>query len=206
VTEVRVNAKSARADVHDALSAVPGTHALLVKALENLASAGVGVPARVAADVLLTVSTAPHLDETVAFFADRGATRFALWLLYAGDVAAGEADVAHEVPRIADLVPAIERAARVAEQRGIELVSFHTPPCTLPESLRRLWKPAAELDMEVVDPGGQAFALETSPYEGSGHIGACKGCAASARCGGPRADYLRLHGASEIRALGSVVP
>ncbi len=138
VTEVRVNAKSARAEVHDALSAVPGTHGLLVKALEHLASHG----ARVAADVLLTGSTAPHLDETLTFFADRGVKRFALWLLYAGDAAAGtdarQADVAREVPRIADVVPAIERAARVARERGLELLSFHTPPCTLPAGLRSL--------------------------------------------------------------------
>jgi cyclic pyranopterin phosphate synthase len=202
VTEVRVNAKSAREGVHDALSAAPGAHALLVRGLENLASRG----ARVAADVLLAVSTAPHLDETVTFFADRGVKRFALWLLYAGDAGADAADVAREVPRIADIVPAIERASRVADERGLELVSFHTPPCTLPEGLRRLWQPAQELDMQVVDPGGHAFALETSPYEGSGQIEACAGCPASSRCGGPRADYLRLHGAGEIRALGSTTP
>jgi MoaA/NifB/PqqE/SkfB family radical SAM enzyme len=202
VTEVRVNAKSARADVHDALSAVPGTHALLVRALSNLASHG----ARVAGDVLLACSTAPHLDETVAFFADRGVKRFALWLLYAEDTGAGDAEVAREVPLIADVVPAIARAARVADERGIELVSFHTPPCTLPAELRRLWQPAQDLDMTVVDPGGHAFALETSPFEGAGRIAACSGCAASGRCGGPRADYVRLHGAGEIGALGSAVP
>jgi MoaA/NifB/PqqE/SkfB family radical SAM enzyme len=200
VSEVRVNAKSARADVHDALSAVPGTHALLVKGLENLGSLG----AKVAADVLLTASSAPHLDETVAFFADRGVKRFALWLLHAGDAQAGEAAVAREVPRIADLVPALDRAAKVAGERGVELVSFHTPPCTLPAGLRRLWLPARDLDMTVVDPGGHSFALETSSYEGSGQIAACAGCAAADRCGGPRADYVRLHGAGEIRALGSV--
>jgi MoaA/NifB/PqqE/SkfB family radical SAM enzyme len=206
VTDVRVNAKSARAEVHDALSAVPGTHALLVQGLENLANlATLATPGvRIAADVLLTCATAPHLDETVAFFADRGVTRFALWLLHAGDTEGGEAEVAREVPRIADLVPALERAAKVAQDRGVELVSFHTPPCTLPADLRRLWLPARDLGMTVVDPGGHAFALETSSFEGSGHVEACVGCAAGGRCGGPRADYLRLHGASEIRALGSV--
>jgi cyclic pyranopterin phosphate synthase len=197
VTEVRVNAKSARAEIHDALSAAPGTHALLMTALENLASSG----ARVAADVLLAGSTAPHLDETVAFFADRGVKRFALWLLYAGDVGADAADVAREVPRIAEIVSAIERAARVAREREVELVSFHTPPCTLPHELRWIWQPAQELDMQVVDPGGRAFPLETSAYEGSGHIEACAGCSAQRRCGGPRADYLRLHGGGEFGAL-----
>ncbi len=200
VTEVRVNAKSARADVHDALSAVQGTHALLVRALENLATHRAGV----AADVLLAASTAPHLDETVAFFADRGVKRFALWLLYAGDTTAGSVAVEREVPRIADLLPALGKAARVARERGVELVSFHTPPCTLPPELRHLWQPAVDLGMTVVDPAGHAFALETSPFEGGGHVDACTGCAAGPRCGGPRADYVRLHGASEVRALGSL--
>jgi MoaA/NifB/PqqE/SkfB family radical SAM enzyme len=201
VTEVRVNAKSARAEVHDALSGRDGAHALLVTALENLAALGVPI----AADVLLTRATASHLDETVAFFADRSVRRFALWLLFAGDVSDGE-HVAREVPRIADLVPALERAARVARERGVELVSFHTPPCTLPSGLRSLWLPARDLAMTVVDPGGHSFALEASPYEGGGHIEACAGCmfAGTGQCGGPRTDYLSLHGASEVRALSSI--
>jgi len=203
VTEVRVNAKSAHAEVHDTLSAVPGTHALLVRGLENLATGS----ARVAADVLLAASTAPHLDETVGFFADRGVKRFALWLLYAGEIGeetTATGKVGRQVPRIADLVPAIEKAAGVAARRGVELVSFHTPPCTLPASLRHLWLPATSLSMTVVDPGGHSFALETSPYEGGGHIPACEGCVAADRCRGPRTDYVQLRGAGEFGALGSL--
>jgi MoaA/NifB/PqqE/SkfB family radical SAM enzyme len=196
VTEVRVNAKSARAEVHDRLSGEAGAHALLLRALENLGPLGV----RVTADVLLARSTAPHLEETVAFFADRGVRRFALWLLYVDDVRdAGES----EVPRIADIVPALERAHAIARSRGLELVSFHTPPCTLPQALRATWQPAKDLGIEVVDPGGHRFALHASPFEGGGHVEACAGCGFRDRCGGPRADYLRLHGAGEFRALSS---
>jgi molybdenum cofactor biosynthesis enzyme MoaA len=203
VTDFRVNAKSARAEIHDALVSVPGSHALLVQGLGNLAHIG----ATVAADVLLTRATAPHLEETVTFFADHGVSKFALWLLFADDklVEPGDPrDVAGEVPRIANLVDAMRKAATAARVRGASLVSHHTPPCTLPPDLRALWQPAADLAMTVVDPGGHAFALETSPYEGAGLISACAGCAAAARCGGPRTDYLRLHGASEIAALGSL--
>ncbi len=196
VTEVRVNAKSARAEVHDRLSGEAGAHALLLRALENLGPLGV----RVTADVLLTRSTAPHLDETVAFFADRGVRRFALWLLYSGDV--GDA-CESEVPRIADIVPALECAHAIGRSRGLELVSFHTPPCTLPQALRTTWQPARDLGIEVVDPGGHRFALDASPFEGAGHVEGCAGCAFRDRCGGPRADYLRLHGAGEFRALSS---
>ena len=200
VTEVRVNAKSSRADVHDRLSGEQGAHALLIRAVENLSALAV----RVTADVLLAQSTAGHVDETIAFFADRGIHRFALWLLYAEDVEGGHAEtVAREVPRIADLVPALERAIAIADARGLSLVSFHTPPCTLPAALRSIWQPARDLAIDVVDPGGHRFALEASPFEGSGHVESCAGCAVRDRCGGPRADYVRLHGAGEFRALSS---
>lgn len=199
VTEVRVNAKSHRADVHDRLSQVDGAHALLLTALENLAALGTPV----AADVLLTVSTAGELDETIAFFADRGARRFALWLLSAAD-AQDDPLVAGEVPRIADLLPSLERAARLAHARGLELVSFHTPPCTLPPSLRSLWLPARDLAMTVVDPGAHTFALEASLFEGGARVDACAACVARHRCAGPRADYLALHGAAEFHELSSV--
>jgi MoaA/NifB/PqqE/SkfB family radical SAM enzyme len=196
VTEVRVNAKSARAEVHDRLSGEAGAHSLLLRALENLFPLGV----RVSADVLLARSTAQHLDETVAFFADRGVRRFALWLLYSSDV---HDDCESEVPRIADMVPAFERTHAISRSRGLELVSFHTPPCTLPQSLRTTWQPARDLGIEVVDPGGHRFALHASPFEGGGHVEGCAGCAFRDRCGGPRADYVRLHGAGEFRALSS---
>lgn len=194
VTDVRVNAKSARADVHDRLSGEEGAHALLVRALENLST----LPVRVTADVLLARSTAPHLDETVAFFADLGVRRFALWLLYGGD-----ASVDDEIPRISDVVPAFERAHALARSRGLELVSFHTPPCTLPATIRGAWQPAKDLAIEVVDPGGHRFALHASPFEGGGHVESCTGCVFGDRCGGPRVDYVRLHGAGEFRALSS---
>jgi MoaA/NifB/PqqE/SkfB family radical SAM enzyme len=200
VTEVRVNAKSARAEVHDRLSGEQGAHALLLRALENLG--GLAAPHLViGADVLLARSTAPHVDETLGFFADRGVRRFALWLLFSGDSSGDEG--ADEVPRISDVVPALERAQSVARDRGLELVSFHTPPCTLPPPLRAIWQPASDLGIEVVDPGGHRFALHTSPFEGGGHVAACAGCGFADRCGGPRADYVRLHGAGEFRALSS---
>jgi molybdenum cofactor biosynthesis enzyme MoaA len=198
VTEIRVNAKSHRAAVHDALSRVEGAHALLVRALGNLAALGV----RVAADVLLTRTTAPELPATVAFLADHGVRAVALWLLSAFD--ADEA--ASEVPRIADLLEPLASAAEVARSRGVALASFHTPPCTLPVELRTLWLPAADLALTVVDPGGHAFSLESSPFEGGAPLEACDACAMRGRCRGPRKDYLDLHGASEFRALSSSLP
>ena len=192
VTDVSVNVKSHVAEVHDRLSGVDGCHALLVAALEALAARD----ARVSADVLVTKTTMVDLPETVRFFAARGVRRFVLWLLSAADSAAREVD--DEVPRIADVVPHLTRAASVAKDLSVELVSLHTPPCTLPGELRSVFLPASSLALLVVGPDGRSFPLEESSFEGGAYVEACAACVERGRCGGPRADYLRLHGAREI--------
>lgn len=196
VTDVSVNAKSHRAELHDRLSGgVDGAHALLVKALDNLADRDV----RLAADVLLTNETIVELPETIRFFAERGIQRFVLWLLSAADVE--DEAVRQAVPRLADVAARLEEAKRVANERGVELASLHTPPCTLPEALRDLFAPARELDLLVVGPDARAFALEDSPFEGGAYVAACDACAARTRCGGPRRDYREIHGDAEFVAI-----
>jgi hypothetical protein len=180
--------------VHDALSRKEGTHALLLSALHELARTSL----RRHADVLVTRSTAPDLAETVRTFAARGVGRFTLWLLSAADLA--DPDVEIEVPRIADLHEHLRRAAAAADAARVELVTLHTPPCTLPDGLRGLWQSARELRLEVVDPSGRAFPLETSAFEGSPYP-PCHTCDLHTRCAGPRADYLRLHGESEFAPI-----
>lgn len=195
VTDVSVNVKSHRADTHDRLSRADGCHALLVEALRGLAARSV----RVTADVLLARSTIVDLAEIVPFYASLGVKRFVLWLLSAADV--DERDVADEVPRIADLIPYLARAAEAARAADVELVSLHTPRCTLPPKLRPLFEPASSLDLVVVGPDARAFPLEESPFEGGAYVAACATCSERSRCGGPRADYLRIHGDREFTAI-----
>jgi MoaA/NifB/PqqE/SkfB family radical SAM enzyme len=195
VTEVRFNVKSHRADVHDRLSGGEDAHRLMLEALGGLAGSGV----RLVADVLLTRSTAPDLPETVAFFAARGVESFVLWLLSAAD--SSEARVAGEVPRIAGLVPELAEARSEARRAGASIESLHTPPCTLPPPHRDLFAPASRLSLLVVGPDARPFALEESPFEGGAYVAACGSCAARPGCGGPRADYLAIHGDAEFVAL-----
>jgi MoaA/NifB/PqqE/SkfB family radical SAM enzyme len=194
LTDVSLNVKSYRADVHDALSRGAGTHALLIAALGRLAS----TPLRRSADVLLTRTTAPDLPETVRVFAGYGITRFTLWLLSAADIP--DADVAAEVPRIAELHAPLRAAAAAAAAAGVELRSWHTPPCALPADLRPLWQSARDLRLEIVDPSGRTFPLESSSFEGSAHP-PCRSCELDGECGGPRTDYLALHGPDEFVPL-----
>ncbi len=195
VTDVSVNVKSHRAETHDRLSRADGCHALVVDALRHLATRGVAVNA----DVLLARSTIADLPDVVPFYASLGVKRFVLWLLSASDV--NERDVADEIPKIADLVPHLARAAEAARVAGVELVSLHTPPCTLPRELRPLFEPASSLDLVVVGPDARAFALEDSPFEGGAYVATCAECTERSRCGGPRADYLRMHGDAEFSAI-----
>jgi MoaA/NifB/PqqE/SkfB family radical SAM enzyme len=198
VTEVRLNVKSHAADVHDRLSGGERCHALLLEALDGLAPArDRGV--RVVADVLLARSTLGDLAATVTFFAARGVGAFVLWLLSAADAPAPE--VRAEVPRIADVVPALGEARAAAARAGAELSSLHTPPCTLPPELRELYLPASALALSVVGPDARAFPLEASRFEGNAFAPACARCAARPRCGGPRADYLAIHGDRELLPL-----
>lgn len=191
VTEVRVNVKSHRADVHDRLSRGE-CHALLLAALEGLVAERVSL----SADFLLTRTTAPDLPDAVSFYSARGVRRFVLWLLSASDVADDEVD--SEVPRLSDLVPYLGAAAERAREAGIGLQSLHTPPCTLPVELRSLFTPASSFGLVVAGPDGQTFPLESSAFEGGAFLEGCGRCLARPSCGGPRADYLRIHGAADF--------
>jgi MoaA/NifB/PqqE/SkfB family radical SAM enzyme len=195
-TGVRLNVKTHEAAEHDRLSGSDGAHALLEQALRSLEE----LPLSIAADVLLTRSTLASLPATVAWYASRGVRAFSLWLLSAADNP--DPAVRAEVPRIGELVPLLAEAAAQARVAGAVLETLHTPPCSLPEALRPLWKPAASWGLVVVDPSGSPFALERSPFEGGEYLPGCAACSARASCPGLRADYLAIHGDDGFVPLG----
>jgi MoaA/NifB/PqqE/SkfB family radical SAM enzyme len=194
VTEVRVNVKSHRAILHDRLSRGE-SHAHLLTALDGL----VGTAVVVSADVLLTRSGLPDLADTISFYAGKGVTRFVLWLLSAAD--SSEAEVLAEVPTFSEIAPHLALAAERATATGVAIESLHTPPCTLPSELRHLFSPAATLSLTVTTPEGRTFPLAESSFEGGAFLDGCERCAARQGCGGPRSDYIRLHGVAEFVPL-----
>lgn len=195
VTEIRFNVKSYRPEVHDRLSGDVPSHALAMQAIESLA----GAPVRLVADVLLARGTAADLPQLVNDLGSRGVKSVALWLLSAAD--ANDDHVRAEVPRIADLAPLLAAAKANADRAGVKLTTLHTPPCTLPAELRGLFAPASELGLLVVGPDARPFPLEDSPFEGGAYTKACWQCMARRACGGPRADYVAIHGDAEFVAL-----
>lgn len=194
-TDLSFNVKSHRADVHDALGRSPGSHELLLKALANVSALDVSL----AADVLLARSSLPELPATIDAFAERGIRRFTLWLLSAAD--SDDAEVTREIPSFAELAAPLHEAFEVAARRGVELSSLHTPPCTLAAEHRARYLPAARLRLQVVDPSGRSFPLETSPFEGGRWVEGCARCSARQGCAGLREDHLRLHGSGDLAPL-----
>lgn len=194
-TDLSFNVKSHRAEVHDALGRSPGSHELLLKALANVSTLDV----LLAADVLLSRSTLPDLATTIDAFAERGIRRFTLWLLSAAD--SDDAEVTREIPSFAELAAPVQAAFEVAARRGVELFTLHTPPCTLLPEHRAKYLPAAKLRLQVVDPSGRSFPLESSPFEGGRRIDECSRCSARRGCAGLRDDHLRLHGPAGVVAI-----
>jgi hypothetical protein len=195
VTEFRLNLKSCHADLTDHLSQSPGTFAHIEQALSNLQ----GIPVKLSGDVLLTRETVTHLQSTLEHYHQRGVVTFWLWWLSAWDNPAPH--VAEQVPQIADSIQELTKSHAWAQTNDVELWSLHTPPCSLPENLRVIWKPAIDLELTVIDPGGSPFRLEQSPFEGGTKVAACSSCPAWGKCQGARNDYVAIHGESEFIGL-----
>lgn len=196
LTSVRLNLKSADPQLHDTLCQVPGAHALLDRALDALAPAGLSL----LGDVLLTHDTAPGLAATVARYAARGVRVFSLWMLSAHD--SPDPAVRAQVPSIRELHPHLA-AAHAAAPPGVIVETLHTPWCTLPSPLRPLYRPAADWGLVVVDPSDRPFSLDASPMEGGAYLPTCDACARRPGCPGPRADYVAIHGSDEFQALAT---
>lgn len=193
VTEVAFAIKGADAETHDRLTRTPGAHALLLDGIAAAREAGLALEG----DVLVYRDNAAQLPAVVARYTPLGVGCYRVWLLSSAD-----ADVADQVPRIADVVPHLRAAMDLARSpRADFITSLHTPPCTVPRSHHGCLFFAPDLAMRICNPGGHEFMLEASPMEGGAYLPGCDGCAMRARCGGPRRDYLAAHGGDEFRPL-----
>lgn len=195
LSEVAFAIKGASAETHDHYTRTPGSHALLLKAVDVAREAGLALEG----DLLVYRGNVHELPDVVRGFHARGLSRFRIWLLSAVDRAS---EVVDEVPAIREVVPALREAIALGLSDEPDfIVSLHTPPCTLP---RELWGArffAPELDLVVENPGNHSFRLEESPIEGGHYLDRCGGCAERLRCSGLREDYLAVHGDEEFQPL-----
>ncbi len=197
LNEVNLLLKSLDPRVTDALNRTPGSHAALLQGVANLRQ----WPVRLEGDILVTTRNYKELPELVRYWAEQGLRHFNFWLFSLVDQ--GDADLRRLVPRMSDWVPMMLQARAIAHELGATVCSLNTPPCTIPADAWDLLFDVKGMGLLVVNPGGHAFALETSSIEQGQHVLACESCVLSSTCHGMRPDYLSIHGSQEIVALSA---
>jgi Radical SAM superfamily len=189
LSEVSFSIKGAGPETHDRLTQTPGCHALMVKGIAEARARAF----ELSGDLLIYAENAAELPEMVKRHAAHGLTHFDVWLFSAAD----RPELADRVPRISDVMPHLLAAMDAFPN----ITSLHTPACTVPESHHRALFFPAELELRVENPGGHGFMLEASPIEGGQYLASCARCRFRPRCGGLRADYLRIHGEGEFSPI-----
>jgi len=197
LNEVNLSVKGHTASMHDAFTSTAGSFALLEQALEHLSR----MPVLVEADVLLYRDNVATLPDLVAWYVSKGVHRFNLWHLSMFGASDEQAKIlAEHVPKMSDVAQALD--ATLADERSKDATvirALHLPPCVLP---RKHWDHlfrAQDLNLKVFDPGGSAFMLQDSPFEGGVFLERCQGCSARSICDGLRQDYLALYSDEEFQ-------
>lgn len=201
LNEVNLLLKSLDARVHDGLNRTPNSHRLLHEGITNLRAVRTptGAPVRFEGDILMTTRNFTELPELVEFYCGLGFVHFNIWLFSLVDQ--GARDLRRLVPKLTKCVPYMTAAHDTATRLGATICSLNTPPCIVAPEHWGMQFNAAGMELMVVNPGGRAFMLETSSIEQGSFLPRCADCAVRSRCHGMRADYLDIHGDSEIQPL-----
>lgn len=181
----------------DRVTSAPGTFVRTLAGIKNLIAAGVTV----IINFVLCGHNAAELAELPDFVArellvvppGRVEINFSF-------VAAGSDNVPRDtalIPRIKDVVWALDAALARARALGIPLLGFDSqcgiPACFLPEEVRATWF-ARDLPAKEVRAFASAFRKGD----------ACRECSLTRRCYGLRAAYAEMYGTGELRAIPSV--
>ena len=182
VQRLNVPFHSARRDAHDWLVGQAGALKTALRAIRTCVDAGMPV----AAEIVVTRPTMPHLAETVDVLTHVGVRVISLRRLTAVDVGASEFVLLS--PRMSLLADDLERAATIALQRRARLVIRDFSVCVAPR-LRRLFA-GPDGEAWVTADGAVGARVEGAP--------GCPGCPGPPACAGAPADYVSRFGWEEF--------
>ncbi len=176
---------------YDRLVRRPGSHPLMVAALEHLVARDVSL----CADVILKSDTYPRLPAAIRWLHDLGVRRVDLWFVSLTD---GNRDNLESMPRMTEVVPTMSEAFAWGRARDMEIYSLHVPRCLLGKDAQYARDPGADRVM-VVTPEA-TFELRDSKLSPQTYVPACDGCDFRPICPGVRRDYIDRYGPGEIAA------
>jgi len=170
-----------------------GSHALMLRGIENLLAAGV----ELAVDMIVMQDTYRGLRSGIEDLHRRGVTRFALWLVSLTDQ---NRDNTASLPRIGDVVPALRECFEYGRRHAVEVKSLHVPRCFLGGYEDHVQHPGFGEDVWVTTPDAD-FQLSRSRLGGQLKTGRCDGCRFFDQCPGLRVDYVERYGDGEVVAV-----
>jgi hypothetical protein len=182
---VRIQLHSGRADAHDWLVGLKGAAKRVRRAMQTCASAGL----RVEVETVITRSTAPYLEETVAFAARLGASTIVLRPPRA--IGPAGKDYVTVSPRLALLEPVLRGALSVARRQPMLAMVEGLPRCVVGEH-------AVLLTAAHIRHIGH-----TEPIPGVSPR--CDGCQGPPHCDGARSAYVDRFGWTELRSVDNQV-
>jgi MoaA/NifB/PqqE/SkfB family radical SAM enzyme len=189
VQRVQIPFHCARQDAHDWLVGQTGALKTAHRAIRACLDAGLPV----AAEIVLTRPTTPHLVETVEVLARLGVRTIRVRRLTEKD-AEGPAFVPLS-PRLSLLEESLERAAAIALERRVRLSLRDFPLCVAPR-LRPLF----------AAPASEAWVMADGSLELRAEAGAgCATCPGRPACAGAPQDYAARFGWEEFIDQGSAM-
>lgn len=192
-TRIHVSLHAHREGDYERIVRRPGSHPLLVQALDRLGAASQRGDVLGHADLIVLRETKAWLAAAIDFVADRGLRSVYLWSFSATDA---QRDRTGEVLSFAEAMPAVREAFARGAARGVNVRTLHIPHCVLGDDAHRGMDPTAE-PVRVVTPDA-VFDLRDSPLSPSVRVASCEGCWRANACKGARRDYLEVHGPQEI--------
>jgi MoaA/NifB/PqqE/SkfB family radical SAM enzyme len=195
-----VSMHGAAAATHDRLLVVPGAHARVLAALDNLRALKIPI----ILNFVVTNLNAAELPDFVAHhIGDPSVVEIQAYLPhYEGMMRTEGADLSLS---IADARPHLSAAAARADALAAgDKINFYTaPPCALPELRGRLRNWKRETDSVLADPQGLAGAGFAEERRDRIKPAACTSCALCAECLGFERGYVDRYGDSEAKAFAA---
>lgn len=179
---------------YDAITAAePGTHRLLLDAIDNLVAAEV----RLSAALIVMTRTAPTLVRAVRALAERGVRELELWFVSLTD---NNRENVASMPRLTSILGELRACLDYGRAHGQTVRSLHVPRCLLPGHEQHVAHPGVGRDVQVVTPDA-AFQLSASRLSGGVKPPRCGSCRHDAACPGLRPDYVERFGDAELQPV-----
>lgn len=183
------------AEIHDRLTAAPGSHEQTVKGIRTL----VGLGVRVITNTVITVVNYQDLPALARLFVELGVHQFQFAFVHVlGSAAENRGWL---VPRKRDVMPHVHEGLEVGRRAGVRCMTEAIPFCLM----RGYEQHVAEQIIPVTRVCDADQTLENyTEYrlsEGKAHGPPCQSCAMASRCEGPWREYPQQYGWDEFQAF-----